>query len=62
MTNWIRIRWNDSGTEQSIPEPVVLDKDAYTVLKDDALDHNGRPVPPKFKSKSGQKAATEKES
>lgn len=63
MPKFIRVRWNDSGTEQSIPEPVALDEEAYTVLKDDAVDHNGRPLPPKIpvKNKSGQKAATEKE-
>jgi hypothetical protein len=63
MPEFIRVRWNDSGTEQSIPEPTAIDEDAYTVLKEDAVDRNGRVLPSKFpvKNKSGQKAATEKE-
>ena len=63
MPEFIRIKWNDSGTEDSVPRPVVVDEAAYTVLDEAAVDHNGRPHPPKFptKSKSGQKAATEKE-
>lgn len=63
MPDFIRVRFTDSGTEQSIPRPVALDEDAYTVLDEDAVDHNGRVLDPKFptKSKSGQKAATEKE-
>lgn len=63
MPNFIRVRWNDSGTEQSIPEPTAIDEDAYTVLDEDATDPNGRVLPPTIpvKNKSGQKAATEKE-
>lgn len=64
MTDFIRVRFKDSGTEQSIPRPVTLDNDAYTVLKEDGADRNGRPYAPKIpaNTKSGQKAATEKES
>lgn len=64
MPEFIRVRFKDSKTEQTIPAPVAVDEDAYTVLDEDATDHNGRALPPKFptKSKSGQKAATEKES
>lgn len=63
MPEFIRVRWNDSGTEQSIPKPTAIDEDAYTVLDEPATDRNGRVVPSKFpvKNKSGQKAATEKE-
>ena len=63
MTEFIRVRWNDSGTEQTIPKPTAINKKAYTVLDEEAVDRNGRPVPSKFpvKNKSGQRAATEKE-
>lgn len=64
MPEFIRVRFTDSKTEQSIPKPVAVDEDAYTVLDEPAVDHNGRVLAPKVstKSKSGQKAATEKES
>lgn len=63
MPNFIRVRFHDSGTEQSIPEPVAIDTDAYEVLDEAAVDHNLRVLPPKFpaKTKTGQKATTEKE-
>lgn len=63
MPDFIRVRFKDSGTEQSIPTPTVVDKDAYTVLKEDAADRNGRPLAPKFPAKNttGQKANTPKE-
>lgn len=66
MTDFIRVRFRDSGTEQSIPRPTAIDTDAYEVLEADAVDHNLRTIAPKFparKNKStGQKADTEKES
>lgn len=60
---WIRVRFRDSGTEQSIPKPAAIDEDAYEVLDADAVDHNGRELPPEFpaKTKTGQTAATKKE-
>lgn len=63
MPEFIRVKFRDSGTEQSIPRPVALDEDAYEVLDEDAVDHNLRVLPPKFpaKTKTGQKAAIEKE-
>lgn len=63
MPEFIRVRWNDSGTEQSIPKPSAIDESAYKVLDEDATDRNGRVLPSKIpvKNKSGQKAATEKE-
>lgn len=64
MPEFIRVRVKDSGTEQTIAKPSAIDKERFEVLKEDAVDSNGRALPPKFpeKSKSGQKAATEKES
>lgn len=46
MPDFIRVKFKDSGTEQSIPRPVAIDQDAYTVLDKDAVDHNDRPLPP----------------
>lgn len=64
MPEFIRVRFKDSKTEQTIVKPHSLDEEAYTVLKRDAVDGNGDPLPPVFpeQNKSGQKAATEKES
>lgn len=65
MSDFIRIRFKDSKTEQSVPRPTALDLEAYDVLDEDAVDLNGQPLAPKFPapSKPGQKATTtEKES
>lgn len=63
MPEFIRVRFKDSKTEQSIAKPTALDEDAYTVLDEPAVDRNGRLVLPKFasKTKPGQKAVNEKE-
>lgn len=62
MSDFIRVRFADSKTEQSIPRPTAIDEDAYVVLDEPATDRNGRLLPPKFpaQNKSGQKAATTK--
>lgn len=62
MPEFIRVRFKDTGTEQTIAKPSAVDESVYTVLEEDATDYNGRIVPPKFNTKSGQKAATKKES
>ena len=64
MPEFIRVRVKDTGTEQTIAKPSAVDPEVYEVLKQDAVDSNGRVLPPKLpaQSKSGQKAATEKES
>jgi hypothetical protein len=64
MPEFIRVRVKDTGTVQTIAKPSAVDPEVYEVLKEDATDSNGRILPPEFpaKSKSGQKAATEKES
>ena len=46
MPEFIRVRFRDSGTEQSIPKPTAVDSDAYEVLDEDAVDHNLRVLPP----------------
>ena len=59
MPDFIRVRFKDSGTEQTIPRPTALDENAYEVLDKPATDRNLRPIAPKFpaKNKTGQKAA-----
>lgn len=64
MPEFIRVLVKDTKAEQTIAKPSALDEDVYELLDEPAVDRNGRVLPPKFatKSKSGQKAATEKES
>lgn len=64
MPEYIRVKFTDSKTEQTIVKPHTVDEDAYTVLDSAAVNENGDPLPPKFpaNTKSGQKAATDKES
>lgn len=50
MPDYIRVRFRDSGTEQTIPRPVAVDEAAYEVLDSDATDRNGRVLPPVVKS------------
>jgi hypothetical protein len=45
---FIRVRVKDSGTEQTIAKPSAIDPAVYEVLDEDAVDHNGRPLAPKF--------------
>lgn len=53
MPEFIRVRFKDSGTEQSIPKPVAADEDAYEVLDEAAVDHNERPLEPVVKTAPG---------
>lgn len=46
MPEFIRVRYHDSGTEQSIPKPPAIDTDAYEVLDEAAADRNLRVLPP----------------
>ncbi|MDR7253708.1 hypothetical protein J2X46_002698 [Nocardioides sp. BE266] len=49
MPEFMRVKWRDSGTEQSIAKPVdpaAIDTDAYEVLDEDAVDYNGRVLDP----------------
>lgn len=60
MPEFIRVRVKDSGTEQTIAKPSAIDEERFEVLKESAVDSNGRPLPPKFpakKNKSGREAA-----
>lgn len=49
MPEFMRVKWRDSGTEQSIPkpgDPDAIDHEAYEVLDGDATDYNGREIDP----------------
>lgn len=63
MPEYIRVRVKDTGAEHTIAKPSAVDEGVFEVLDEDAADVNGEPLPPRVpaKSKSGQKAATEKE-
>lgn len=68
MSNFIRVRVNDTGHELSIREERFTE-DAYTRLDKPAYGPDGVPLPPKHRvsrpapgaSKSGQKAEPKKE-
>lgn len=69
MAEWLRVKDRDTGHKFSIQKSVVdADPDVFQVLKQDALDHNGEPLPPEYADQtpapSGQKATdnTSKES
>ena len=53
MPEFIRVRFKDSGTEQTIAKPAAIDTSLMEVLDEDALDRNQRPLPPKVKSAPG---------
>lgn len=48
MPEFIRVRVKDSGTEQTIAKPTAVDPEVYEVLDEDAVDSNGRVLPPKL--------------
>ena len=53
MPEFIRVRFKDSGTEQTIAKPAAIDTSLMEVLDEDALDRRQRPLPPKVKSAPG---------
>lgn len=67
MPEFVRVRDNDTKHEYTVVASAV-DPEAHTVLDEPALDETEAPLPPKHheskqsSNKSGQKAATEKES
>ena len=68
MPEYVRVKDKATGHEFSLPEG-AFDPDDVTVLKKDATDPGGDPLPVKYKttvadaagSKSGRSAATDKE-
>lgn len=62
MTDYVRVRDNDTGHHLSVPaEAVKNNPSAYSVLKQDAVDRAGRPLPPKFKSPSPSTSSQQSE-
>lgn len=61
-TNWVRVTDKDTGHKRSVLESEVPHGN-YTVLKADAVDLTGTPLPPEFNAvePAGQKATTKKE-
>ena len=53
MPEFIRVRFKDSGTEQTIAKPPAIDPALMEVLDDEAVDRNQRPLPPVVKSAPG---------
>ena len=53
MPDFIRVRFKDSGTEQTIARPHAIDPELMEVLDEGAVDRNQRPLPPKVKSAPG---------
>jgi hypothetical protein len=53
MPDFIRVRFKDSGTVQTIAKPSAIDDEAFEVLDEDAVDHNGRPFPPVLAERPG---------
>ena len=53
MPEFIRVRFKDSGTEQTIAKPPAIDPALMEVLDDEAVDRNQRPLPPVVKSSPG---------
>lgn len=45
---FVRVRHNKTGHKFSIDERAV--RDHHTVLKQDAVDRNGKPLPPEHKT------------
>lgn len=56
---WVRVKDKVSGHKLSVVESVALaDPDAYQVLKQDAVDHVGQPLPPEFADSSSSSASS----
>jgi hypothetical protein len=65
--NYVRVKDKSTGVKHSVitDDDHPIDPAAYDVLKQDATDESGRPLPAEFpeslSSNSGQKADTKKE-
>jgi hypothetical protein len=56
---WVRVKDKISGHKYSVVDSVAAaDPDAYQVLKQDAVDHVGQPLPPEFADASPQSSAS----
>lgn len=50
---WVRIRQPETGHHVTIPRAVFDATPGLTELKQDALDPNGDPLPPKYRTDKG---------
>lgn len=63
MPEYVRVKDKSTGHHYSVlATEAENNADAYTVLKQDAVDHNGDPLPGEIPETSGQTATTKKES
>ena len=46
MPDYIRVRFRDSGTVQTIAKPSAIDPEVMELLDEEATDPNGRPLAP----------------
>lgn len=63
--DYVRARDKSTGAHLTLVRSAAeADPDAYQILKQDAVDHNGLPLPAEYPAPSGQKATdnTNKES
>lgn len=60
MATFVRVKDKTTGHTYSIADTAV-DSDQHTVLKADAVDTNGRPLPPEYAETKSSKS-TSKES
>ena len=58
MAEYVRVRWKATGHQSSIPIH-RFDAERHTNLKRPAVDRNGEPLPPKYKTPVSPKAADE---
>lgn len=56
MPNWTRVRDKETGHHYSV---AVVDSERHEVLKQDATDRHGRPLPAKLKTTVDQAAASD---
>lgn len=63
MPDYVRVKDKDTGAHYTVLDSEVqANPDAYQVLKQDAVDHNGDPLPGEIPAPTGQTATTKKES
>ncbi len=58
MPEYVRVKDKDTGHKLSVPASEVENNpDAYQVLKQDAVDTSGLPLPPEHATTSGSSSA-----
>lgn len=56
---WVRVKDKSTGHKLSVVASVAeTDPDAYQILKQDAVDHVGQPLPPEFNDGTQSSAST----